>query len=170
MRHRRQLGLIIQSVLGHNRTVDSDIQWHLNDISATKESRIPQLVRTEQFDGSSQYVLGRRWHNQAAICHGGQWRGAQPPSGNGATPLAQRQSHGLAADGTSRQQCGQWHRLAVEKPSDNHALFGDNDSGERWEVAHNFLYNDYIDFENDFVLTSLHNAALPNLSNERLRR
>eukprot|EP00971_Amphidinium_carterae_P352634 6492683-Amphidinium_carterae.4 len=28
---------------------------------------------------------------------------------------------------------GQWQKLAMDKPSDNHALFGDNDSGERWK-------------------------------------
>eukprot|EP00971_Amphidinium_carterae_P011813 232725-Amphidinium_carterae.3 len=70
--------------------------------------------------------------NQATIRHGRQWRGAQPQSGNGATPLEQRQSHGHdePADDNARQQCGQWHRFAVDKPNENHALFGHNDSGE----------------------------------------
>eukprot|EP00971_Amphidinium_carterae_P276842 5494201-Amphidinium_carterae.1 len=30
-----------------------------------------------------------------------------------------------------------------DKPSDDHALFSDQDSGERWEVVHNLFYMDY---------------------------
>eukprot|EP00971_Amphidinium_carterae_P335156 6470847-Amphidinium_carterae.2 len=77
--------------------------------------------------------------------------------------------HGLdaSANVNSRQQQWQWHGLAVDKPSDNHALFGDNDSGEGGEVVHNPLDNEYHAFDNDFVLTSLHNATLPKLSNVR---
>eukprot|EP00971_Amphidinium_carterae_P164551 3262231-Amphidinium_carterae.1 len=183
MRHWRQLGLITQySVLGHNRTHNgpSALEWVLgyhNAQCSLSESHIPQLVRgslrAEQFDDSSQQVLGGRWYNQATIRHGRQWRGAQPQSGNGATPqlspLAQKQYNGLdeSANGNSHQECGQWNKVGVDKPRDNLAPLGDNDVGERWEVAHNLLYNEYTTFDNDFVLTSLHNAALPNLSNVR---
>eukprot|EP00971_Amphidinium_carterae_P266827 5292888-Amphidinium_carterae.1 len=67
--------------------------------------------------------------------------------------MAQGQSDDLdqSAEDNESQQCRQWHRVAVDKPGDNHALFSD-----RGEVAH-LLHNGYIDiFDNDFVLTSLH--------------
>eukprot|EP00971_Amphidinium_carterae_P052033 1024243-Amphidinium_carterae.1 len=66
----------------------------------------------------------------ASACAADKWRGTQPQASNGIAPLAQGQSHGLdeSADGNPRQQQWQWNRLAVDKPSDNHALFGDNES------------------------------------------
>eukprot|EP00971_Amphidinium_carterae_P308189 6124671-Amphidinium_carterae.1 len=95
--------------------------------------------------------------------------GAQPQSGNVPTQVAQGQSHGFdeSADDNEAQKCRQWHRAAVDKPGDTHAFVSDNDSGEQSELAR-FLYNEYIDtFDNDFVLTSLLYAALPNLRNVR---
>eukprot|EP00971_Amphidinium_carterae_P348666 6490619-Amphidinium_carterae.1 len=103
----------------------SDTRWRLNEFSAitmlnthSMSRTFPQLVRTEKFDDSSQQVLGGRWHNHAAVRHGRQWRGAQPQSGNGATPLAQRQSHGLdeSADGNSCNNAGNGTELQWTSP------------------------------------------------------
>eukprot|EP00971_Amphidinium_carterae_P349416 6491009-Amphidinium_carterae.1 len=61
----------------------------------------------------------------------------------------------MAIPANPRQQQWPWNRLAVDKPSDNHALFGDNDSGERGQVVHILLSNEYNDFDTDIVLTLL---------------